>query len=250
MSDLVMAIDVGTANTRAGVFDRDGCMLGRAEHPIGMNRPQANYAEYDSEEIWKSVCRAAEGARKIADARPETIRGIAFDATCSLVVRDDRRRQLSVSETNRPCWDTIAWLDHRALAEAEECTASGHAVLRSVGGVMSPEMQIPKLMWFKRRFPERWARSGYFFDLADFLSWKASGSARRSKCTLACKWTYLAQQAEGWQRDFLMATGLDDLLERGRLPTAASPVGQDLGALTTGAADQLGLTTGCRSVLD
>src|SRR5687767_3607687 len=36
------------------------------------------------------------------------------------------------------------------------------------------------------------------------------------------------------------------MLERGSLPHAATPVGQDLGTLTRAAADQLGLSTACR----
>ena len=246
MSDLVMAIDVGTASARAGVFDRHGCLHGRAEHPIRMNSPEANYAEHDSEDIWTSVCIAANAARRIADVRPEAIKGIGFDATCSLVVRDTEGRQLSVAKTAEPFWDTISWIDHRALAEAEACTATEHALLRYVGGVMSPEMQLPKLMWLKRHFPERWANAGYFFDLADFLTWKASGSEHRSQCTLTCKWTYLNHDEPGWQTDFLDDVGLDDLLERGGLPAVANPVGHDLGPLTDMAAHDIGLTTECR----
>jgi len=246
MSDLVMAIDVGTASARAGVFDSRGSLLGRAECPIRMNRPEANYAEHDSEDIWRSVCIAARVARKVAEARPDAIRGISFDATCSLVVRDGKGQPLSVSKPGEKSWDTIAWLDHRALAEAEECTATDHPVLRYVGGVMSPEMQIPKLMWLKRHFPARWADAGYFFDLTDFLTWKTSGSECRSHCTLTCKWTYLGHETLGWQTDFLADVGLDDLLERGRLPKGASPVGNDLGPVTEPAAAGLGLTTDCR----
>jgi hypothetical protein len=39
-----------------------------------------------------------------------------------------------------------------ALKEADECTATGHRVLDFVGGVMSPEMQAPKMIWLKRNF--------------------------------------------------------------------------------------------------
>ena len=107
---------------------------------------------------------------------------------------------------------------------------------------MSPEMETPKLMWLKRNLPESWARAGYLFDLADFLTWKATGSLARSQCTLTCKWTYLAHEKPGWQRDFFAAVGLDDLLEHGSLPEEASPVGADLGPLTPEAAAELGLT--------
>ena len=63
--------------------------------------------------------------------------------------------------------------------------------------------QTPKLMWLKRNLPETWERAGQFFDLADFLTWKASGSTPRSQCTLTCKWTYLAHERAGWQQRLL-----------------------------------------------
>ncbi|RYE88101.1 MAG: ribulokinase, partial [Hyphomicrobiales bacterium] len=143
-------------------------------------------------------------------------------------------------------WDTIVWLDHRALAEAEQCTATGHRALDFVGGVMSPEMAVPKLMWLKRHLPDSWAQAGHFFDLADFLTWKASGSLARSQCTLTCKWTYLAHETPGWQPDFLAMVGMGDMRERGALPERASPIGTDLGPLTAEAAAVLGLTPRCR----
>ena len=70
---------------------------------------------------------------------------------------------MSVSVTGDKRWDTIVWLDHRALDEADECTATGHRVLDYVGGVMSPEMASPKLMWLKRHLPESWSKAGYHF---------------------------------------------------------------------------------------
>ena len=244
MRALVMAVDVGTGSARAGVLTSDGGLLGRAEHPIAMRRPDADHAEQDSTDIWRAVGIAVRGALSVADARPEEIAGISFDATCSLVVRDGAGAPLPVSD-GADNWDTIVWLDHRAIAEAAECTATGHAVLDSVGGVMSPEMEIPKLMWLKRHVPRTWARAGHFFDLADFLTWKASGSTTRSQCTLTCKWTWVGQDG-GWQPDFLATVGLADMLERGALPEQASPVGSDLGPLTETAAAELGLTPRCR----
>ena len=50
--------------------------------------------------------------------------------------------------------DIIVWMDHRAIAEAEEINATGHDVLLSVGGTISPEMQVPRLLWLKRHLPE------------------------------------------------------------------------------------------------
>ncbi len=244
MQDLLVAVDVGTGSARAGVLDTTGALLGRAEHPIAMRRPSANHAEHDSEDIWRAVASAVRDAVAAAGADPTAIVGLSFDATCSLVVRDTNDAPLAVSDGGDN-WDTIVWLDHRALAEAAECTATGHAVLDCIGGVMSPEMEVPKLMWLKRHMPRSWARAGRFLDLADFLTWKASGANARSQCTLTSKWTWIGHDG-GWQPDFLAAVGLADMLDRGRLPDRASPIGTDLGPLTAAAAEALGLTSRCR----
>ena len=244
MRDHVCGVDVGTGSARAGIFARDGSMIARAERAIKMNRPLANHAEHDSEDIWQAVCGAVREARSAAGLPAERIAGIGFDGTCSLVIRAPDGDPVTVSTGGGDRWDTIVWLDHRAIAEAEECTATGHAVLDHVGGVMWPEMQVPKLMWLKRHLPESWARMGHAFDLADFLTWKACGSAARSQCTLTSKWTYLAHEG-GWRQDFLDAVGLDDLIARAGLPPLATPVDVLLGRLSPEAAEELGLDEFC-----
>lgn len=142
----VGAVDVGTGSARAGILDSQGNLLGRAERPIAMHQPRADHAEHDSRDIWSAVCAAVRAARDKAGVAAEDVVGISFDATCSLVVRDRQGGQLSVSVTGEKRWDTLVWLDHRAIAEADECTKSGHTVLDYIGGVMSPEMETPKLM--------------------------------------------------------------------------------------------------------
>jgi FGGY-family pentulose kinase len=246
MASLVCAVDVGTTSARAAILDEQGSLLGRADHPIAIHRVGPDSAEHSSENIWRAVCHAVRGALGAAGARPQDVAGIAFDATCSLVIRCREGQPLPLSISEKQDWDTVAWFDHRAQAEAAECSATGHAVLASVAGVMSPEMQIPKLMWLKRHRPDLWAKTGHLFDLADFLTWKATASTARSHCTLACKWTFGAGGEAGWNAGFLDAVGLTDLLARGGLPERTRPVGSDLGPLTVEAAEALGLTPECR----
>jgi FGGY-family pentulose kinase len=246
MADLIVAVDVGTGSARAGIFDRHGKQLARADYPIAMNRPEENHAEHDSENIWSAVCIAVKTARAKAGVPAEAIAAIGFDATCSLVVRDRDGAPLSVNRKGDPRWDTIVWLDHRALKQADFCTATKHPVLDHSGRVMSPEMEMPKLMWLKQTLPQQWEKAGYFFDLADFLSWRATGNAARSRCTLTAKWNYLSHQENGWQDEFLQRIGLEDLRERGGLPEKTLPVGRSVGHLTAAAAAELGLAENCR----
>ena len=157
MRDHVVAVDIGTGSARAGVFTANGSLLGKSEFPILMNRPRENHAEHDSEDIWAAVCAAVRSAVKVSGVDASAIGAIGFDATCSLVVRDRQGRQLTVSTGGEARFDTLVWLDHRALAEADYCTATRHEVLDYSGEFMSPEMEMPKLMWLKENLPESWA---------------------------------------------------------------------------------------------
>lgn len=244
MGELVASVDVGTESVRAGIFDRTGRQLSRAVSPIALCSPAANRAEQDSENIWNAAASALHDARREAGARVEAIAALGFDATCSLVLRDRCGRPLSTALDASGSWDTIVWLDHRARSEATECSAAARDRLPLDPGGISPEMQIPKLLWLKRNHPETWHRLGAAFDLADFLTWKASGSLSRSICTLASKWSFLPRNDPPWPVAFLAALGLGDLIERCGLPRRAVPVGGPVGHLTEVAAAELGLASG------
>ena len=104
--------------------------------------------------------------------------GIGFDATCSLVVIGDGDKTLPVSSDSDR--DVIVWMDHRALSQTERINAGGYDVLKYVGGRISPEMQTPKLLWLRENNPDTYTKARHFFDLTDFLTFKASGALERS----------------------------------------------------------------------
>jgi FGGY-family pentulose kinase len=244
-SSVVIAVDVGSTSARAAVFDARGTRLARAEHGFAVARPHSDHAEHSSEEIWRAACTATRSALATSGIRPERVAGLAFDATCSLVALDAEGRPVTVSTTSRDEWNVVMWADHRAIAEAGEITATGHRALAYVGGTMSPEMELPKLLWLKRHLPRAWARYDLALDLADFLTWRASGRIAVSACTITCKWNYLNHEGLGWQSDLLDVIGLSDLRVRAHLPQRPLPIGSVAGNLTAGAAAELGLTERC-----
>ncbi|HWX51425.1 MAG TPA: FGGY-family carbohydrate kinase [Roseomonas sp.] len=243
MQDIVIGVDVGTGSARAGAFTLDGTMLGQAVQPIRMWRPAPEHVQQSSEDIWAAVCAAVRAA--MAGLEATRVRGIGFDATCSLVVLDAAGRPVSVSPDGAPEQDVVVWMDHRAAAQAERINAGGHDVLRYVGGRISLEMQTPKLLWLKENLPETWGRAAHFFDLPDYLTWRATGSPTRSLCSTVCKWTYLGQEGR-WDAGYFRAIGLGDLAEEGfrRIGTEILPPGALLGGLSTEAAAMLGLPPG------
>ena len=211
MDQLFVGVDVGTTSARAGLFDARGRLLATARHPIGIWHEAGDIVEQSSADIWRACGTAVRGALRDAGAAPASVKGIGFDATCSLVALDPDGEPLTVSASGDRERNVIVWMDHRAIAEADRITATGDPVLRHVGGVISPEMEPPKLLWLKRHVPDTWRRAGHFFDLADYLTFRATGTTTRSMCTLTCKWTYLAHERR-WSRSFFDSIDLGDLL--------------------------------------
>ncbi|MCP1576332.1 D-ribulokinase [Herbaspirillum rubrisubalbicans] len=212
METYLIGIDVGTGSARAGVFDRSGNLQASARHDIALFRDERRArVEQSSAQIWDAVCQAVRAAVDQAGIDPAAVVGIGVDATCSLVVQG---AQGGVGDAGHPERDVIVWMDHRALEQAQRINATAHAVLSYVGGVISPEMETPKLLWLKEHLPEVYHSAAHFFDLTDFLTWKATGSLQRSSCTVTCKWTYLAHEGR-WDADYFQRIGLGDLAEQG-----------------------------------
>ncbi|MFZ7091115.1 FGGY family pentulose kinase [Primorskyibacter sp. 2E233] len=242
MTSYVCAVDVGTLSARAGVFAADGRMLSREVAEFNVFQGNGKFGEYSSEQIWQAVCAAVKASVATSGVAATDIGALAFDATCSLVLLDHEHRPLPLGPDGR---NTIAWFDHRAVAEAAICTDTGHPLIRHLGNAMSPEMQTPKLMWLKRHRPEIWDALGYAGDLSDFLVLRSTGNPVRSACTTAAKWPYLPASG-GWQQDFLEAVGLGDLRTKADLPDAPQSVGKMAGTLTPQTAEELDLGPGTK----
>ncbi len=240
MKKAYIGVDVGSGSVRAGVFSGEGKRLGLAVRPIQQFRPKADYVEQSSNDIWEQTCIVVREAVKESGLEAASIRAIGFDATCSLVALDKKGAPASVSPTGVNEQNVIMWMDHRAIAEAELINATHDDVLNYVGGKISPEMEMPKILWLKRNQPNLYGNISLFLDLADFMVWRASGNVVRSVCTVVCKWTYLAHESR-WSESFFKAVGLEDLPASGKIAGPIQDLGTAAGNLSAQAAEELGL---------
>ncbi|XP_061859156.1 FGGY carbohydrate kinase domain-containing protein isoform X2 [Colius striatus] len=239
-----IGVDVGSASVRAALVDGFGTVVAHAEQPIQIWEPQPDHYEQSSADIWAACCSVTK--KVICGIDANQIRGLGFDATCSLVVVDKQFQPLAVNSEGQSYRNVIMWMDHRAVSQVERINATKHRVLSYVGGVMSVEMQPPKLLWIKENLKELcWEKVGYFFDLPDFLSWKATGVTARSLCTVVCKWTYNSDG--GWDDSFWKMIGLEDLVKDKyeKIGNHVLSPGESVGkGLTPEAAKDLGLPEG------
>ncbi|KAJ5982893.1 hypothetical protein N7481_004992 [Penicillium waksmanii] len=214
-----IGIDVGTGSARACLIDHSGEIVDVASENVGLWQPQQEYYEQSTSDIWRCICSVVRRTLDDKKISPELVYGIGFDATCSL--------SLFSSKTNEPVSVTgpeftsdrnvILWLDHRATKETEIINNTGHKVLRYVGGKMSLEMEIPKILWLKNNMPEAMFSDCKFYDLVDALTHIATGGEVRGFSSMVCKQGYLPKDVEGsvtgWQEDFLRAIGLEEICD-------------------------------------
>lgn len=236
-----IGIDVGSASVRAGIFAENGERIAFAVRAIEQFHPRLHFVEQSSADIWRKTCAALREALAKGAVDPARVAAIGVDATCSLVAVGPAGEPVSLAENGEPDHDIIMWMDHRAGQETARMNATKDPALQYVGGEVSIEMELPKVLWLKENFPERYAATWRFFDLADYLVWRLSGADAASVCTLTCKWNYLAHENR-FSESLLAAVGLSDIV--GKTPPTVLPLGSAAGTLSAQAASELGLTPG------
>lgn len=248
-SQFVIGIDVTARHARAGVFDLKGNLIAQAvSRPIPTHSPGPHIIEQCSTDIWKAVCGAVKTAVKQAEVPAGKISAIAFDAIGSLVAADSNDKPVSLStRTDKNDLNVIVWNDLRAEKETALINKKNHEVLRYLGETMLPEHQIAKLLWIRKNLPKSWKNAARFFDLSDWLTYRATGRDVRSLCTGVTRWSYLAHEKTEEARrqgEFFNQIGLGDLLKHRKLGESMEAIGECVGGLNYFSAHDLGLETG------
>lgn len=138
-----IGIDVGTGSVRAGLVKSDGNIVASSVEPTQTYRDPRDHRifEQSTTNIWDGICKTVKAVLLSADVSPSEIKGIGFDATCSLAVADMKGDPVVVTSGEQLGLNgdrnIILWADHRAEEEASLINSSGSKVLDYVGGVMS-----------------------------------------------------------------------------------------------------------------
>lgn len=163
----------GTGSARACLVDRKGKLI--AEHsgqplrspitpgpqltpavPTKTHRSPTDHRifEQSTSDIWAALSTCSRTCLSASGIPASAVKGIGFDATCSLAVVDRQGKPVSISrmgadkkendanlgsrtEVNGQLWDIILWADHRAEEEAALINSTGEGVLGFVGETMS-----------------------------------------------------------------------------------------------------------------
>lgn len=115
--------------------------------PTQTYRSETDHRIYEQStlNIWRSLASCSQRVLSASKIPPSSVKGISFDATCSLCVVTGDGTPVCVTEGPglgkegevEGERNVILWADHRAEEEAGVINKSGEGVLGFVGGVMS-----------------------------------------------------------------------------------------------------------------
>lgn len=110
------------------------------------------------------------------------------------------------------------WFDQRPTEEAVQISrTASHELLRYVGGEVTPEMEICKVLWLKKHMPTQLFKKCAFYDLADALVHIATGNEKRSFPSVDRREDFLPigidGSIKGWKEEFLDRIGLGELAQ-------------------------------------
>lgn len=235
MKDLLLALDLGTQSVRALLFDLQGNLVERIQHPFtDYQQPHPGWMEHDGEAFWQA---AAACCRRLQTPR-ERIAGIA--------VTTQRGSLLPVDAQGHGLAPAICWPDQRQATRVPPLPTHWRAAfaLAGVSATIERFQRDAEVNWWAAERPAWLPRTHKLLLLSGLLHQRLTGDFVDS---IGNQVAYLPfdYRRQAWAAD----SGLEAwkwralALQPDWLPRL-QPVGSRLGELTREAASATGLAVG------
>ena len=234
-----MAIDLGSTNLKAAIYDLRGNCAASASRKTEKIHPNAEHPEWavwDPQQIWLGVAAAArEAIGKIddpTDIRAVAVTGMGMDG-------------VPMDEDGAVLYPFISWHDPRTEAQAAWWKREvGEERTFSITGFPSwPITSVMRMLWIKEHEPEIMTSAHKWLLIEDYLNHKLCGAWATDYSMASC--TLLFDQCRRrWSDELLEAAGIEP-----RLLPEPRPSGTPLGEVHANAAKATGLPEGTLVVL-
>lgn len=238
MSNLYMAVDIGTSFIKNGVYDIDGNCLINCSEPVKDDAIAPGVIVQHGEEIYESVYNLLKNTAKQLGDKAKNI--------CSISFTGQMAGSMGVDEN----WnDVTSWtftLDSRYLPYSDAQKEKFGDKMYEISGTLAPIM-CSKYVWFKNEFPEEHKKIKKYVLLNSYIIGKLShipvSEARIDYSLLT--WTGLGDiQNRCWSKQLCEQMDIDmDLLP---IVCDCRTIG---GYLAEDVAKQIGLPSGIPLVL-
>jgi glycerol kinase len=218
----LLALDQGTSNSRAIVFDASGRIVALAQREFGQIYPQPGWVEHDPREIW---------ATQLETAREALVKaGLAATDIAAIGITNQRETTIVWNRaTGEPIANAIVWQDRRTAPACEELKKRGlEPIVRDrTGLVIDAYFSGTKLAWLLDHVPgARTAatRGELAFGTVDsWLMWLLTGGAAAATRAHAVHATDVTNASRTMLYDVSRGTWSDELLAALDVPREVLP---------------------------
>jgi glycerol kinase len=109
MTELILALDVGTTGVRSMVFDTEGVVLARAYKEFESSYPKPSWVEQNAQIWWDTACVTTKQCLKKA--------GVSAERICGLSVTNQRETIVPIDDAGNPLRSAIVWQDRRTVPQ-------------------------------------------------------------------------------------------------------------------------------------
>lgn len=224
MGNVLVGIDIGTTNSKVGVFSEEGRQLAVVSRPtVTLRDKRLGISYYDPEQMWESLFSALrEALSQVPDAAVSSI-GIASMAESGLVV--ERR-------TGAPRSPFLPWFDSCSEPQAAlmKKEADPFERFRRSGLHGSFKLGLAKLLWIREHVPG--ALDGgdpVWLSASSWIAYRLTGRMAFDDSLAARTYAYRIDRRE-WDAEWIRHLGLPVSLFPEAVP-GGSPVGTFSAAL-------------------
>lgn len=152
MSNLILALDQGTTNSKGLLITPDGVIVARASRPMAVRYPQPGWAELDARDIWQTVVEVIGELAVAAQNRPIAAIGISNQRE-SVIVWD--------AKTGEPIGPCLLWQCRRSAPICAALRQAGHEaeIVKRSGLGLDPMFPAAKIAWLLDSVPGARARA-------------------------------------------------------------------------------------------
>lgn len=138
----ILAIDQGTTNTRAIIFDKGANIIATANKEITQYYPHPGWVLHNPNEIWESVLSVIKSALLKGNLRPFDIHAIGITNQRETTIVWDKL-------TGKPVYDAIVWQSRQTKDICEKLKEEGYENLfkEKTGLVIDPYFSATKIKW-------------------------------------------------------------------------------------------------------
>lgn len=233
---MLLGIDIGTTNSKVGLFDELGRGLGLISRETETRHHEEGFAYYDPDAMWASIAKSIK--ELLERHQPARVAGVGITSMAETGLLIDRK-------SGRAKSPMMPWFDTCSEKQAQRISQEATPLERfKVSGLTNSfKLGLAKILFLRDRDPHIIDEQTVWLSASSYIAYRLSGRLAFDY-SLAARTYAFSIVDKKWDTDWLKTFGLPATLFPEVLPAATS-----LGTVTEEAIKETGLTSETQVVI-